>query len=166
MKKPVPKAEVQQQIETHIAALLNGDKLERIRAIESLIRFGQDVVDTLIALIPESSEYIVVHIIDALGIIGDPRAVPHLMKLLYDHRTLLLRVDIRLALVQIGKAAVPSLLMALESPDENVRHHAVLGLGAIGDARAAAPLRAFLDQTHDLLREDTLSALDRVSRNL
>lgn len=73
--------------------------------------------------------------------IGDPSTVPSLIAAL---RLQDIDSNIRIALVKIGKAAVPSLISALQDPCNIVVAEV---LGEIGDARAIPPLENLLSQT-------------------
>lgn len=67
-------------------------------------------------------------------------------------------------LVALGAPAVDALLPLLEDDRRDVRAGAIRGLGLLGDARAAAPLRAGLEASLRLDRPDTMS--DRYFRIL
>jgi HEAT repeat protein len=73
----------------------------------------------------------------------------------------------RMALVALGRAAVPALIRALqESASDDVRWGAVKALGEIGDARAISPLVAALeDRDPDVawLAADALRQFERAA---
>lgn len=149
-------------VEQLIAALEHDNEYIRIEAAEDLVRLGKRSLKHIIPCLQNGSERAIVHIIDVLGMIGDPTAVAPLMKLLYDEDYYLLRVDIRLALVRIGSPAVDPLIKALESKQSGVRHCAVLALASLRDLRAADPLMMLLDDPNTYIREDAEQALYRM----
>ena len=62
------------------------------------------------------------------------------------------RLHARERLVEAGEPAVPALVLALQSPSENMRWEAAKALGAIGDPRAAAGLVDSLEDTQSAVR--------------
>ncbi|MBK8480013.1 MAG: sulfatase-like hydrolase/transferase [Proteobacteria bacterium] len=79
-------------------------------------------------------------LIDALGALGDARAVPALLQQLETVRTHLAAIDALGALR--SPAALPELVALLRADRyTNARQHAALALGRIGDSRAIAPLQ-------------------------
>lgn len=67
-------------------------------------------------------------------------------------------------LVALGAPAVEALLPFLDSPARDVKAGALRGLGLLGDARAAEPIRTQLARSLELDRPDTMN--DRYFRNL
>ena len=67
-------------------------------------------------------------------------------------------------LVALGTPAVDALLPLLASPQRDVKAGALRGLGLLGDARAAEPIRRQLADSLALERPDTMN--DRYFRNL
>lgn len=97
----------------------------------------------------------------ALGLIGNPVAVPALLDCVYlrsfdDNRTRNMAIE---ALVLIGPGAVEPLIEALKHADREVREAAAEALGKIGDARAVEPL---LKTFHETRSYNSARALGRI----
>jgi hypothetical protein len=75
----------------------------------------------------------------ALGELGDPRAVEHLISGLRDEASAV-REAVVWALVKIGPPAVEPLISALRDEDSDVRKAAAEALGKLGDPRGVEPL--------------------------
>jgi hypothetical protein len=72
------------------------------------------------------------------------------------------RSSAAMALVQIGKPAVASLIDSLKDADERVRLSAISTLGEIGDAQAVDPLVAALEDDSSEIRRATIRALGQI----
>jgi HEAT repeat protein len=79
----------------------------------------------------------------ALGELGDPRAVKPLIAALDEFYYRGEEVVVE-ALIQIGEPAVDHLITALNEDDRDVRKRAVEALGEIGDPRAVEPFKVDL----------------------
>lgn len=90
-------------------------------------------------LLKDNAESVRIHAAEALGKIGDARAVDPLTQALEDSDSAV-RSTATQALGRIGKPGVESLIEALKSGDEGVRMYAAKGLGEIKDTRAITPL--------------------------
>ncbi len=91
---------------------------------------------------------------EALGVIGDPRAVPALVTATGDENELV-RLCAAEALGGVGRAeaeAVAALLHLLEDASDLVRIYAVEALGYLGDPGVAATLRARLPREWPAVR--------------
>ena len=127
---------------------------------------------------------------DALGHLGDPRAVEPLVATLGDDdmhvreaaagalghlgdpravdslAAILCDTDVLdaafSALVTIGAPCVPALVATLKDDKFSVRTDAAKALGQIGDARAVEPLIATLRDSKEPVREAAAEALDRL----
>jgi HEAT repeat protein len=101
-------------------------------------------------------------VVDALGEIGDTRAIKPLIKLL-GNKDRGLRSDAGEALCKIGRPAVEPLVELLKNEDSVVRIHAAYTLGRIGDDRAIVPLILALwdvEKTVPLCVSDALDKID------
>ena len=99
-------------------------------------------------------------VINALGLIGDARAVkPLIAEIDGDGRE-----NVATALGKIGAPAVESLLAVLQDSRKEVRQAASRALGEIGDVRAVEPLIALLcDEDEDeKLRKSATAALGKI----
>ena len=99
--------------------------------------------------------------VDALGEIGDARAIKPLLKLL-GNEDKGLQSDAAEALVKIGEPAVEPLIEALKHEDCIVRIRAANVLGRIGDARAMEPLILALWDAEELVPLCASDALDKI----
>ena len=75
-----------------------------------------------------------------LGTIGDPQAVKPLISVIKDKDRGVPEFEIRHALVEIGKPAVPALINFLADKDDAISSNAARVLGQIGDTQAVGPL--------------------------
>jgi HEAT repeat protein len=125
-----------------IQAALALGKMRHLPAVEPFLRIVEE------ALFDPASENLTLswYVIDALGLIADPRAVDLLVRAL-DYWEIDVRKAARTALGRIGEPAVLPLLGVLrDSPSI----YAIQALGRIGDPRAIEPLV-------ELLRRDDVS---------
>jgi HEAT repeat protein len=141
-------------LEPLIEALRNGDrKPDRcIRAAEALGKIGEPAMEPLIKALRDRRVVVRRNAAEALGEIGDARAVDPLVKVLGD-RNSDVRTTAAKALGKIGdERAVEPLIKALSDDydDWGVRERAARALGKIGDERAVEPLiRALLPDKRD-----------------
>jgi len=77
---------------------------------------------------------------EALGVIGDTRAIEPLTTVLMQSELSGVRWKAAEALSKIGAPAVDALVVALQHSDDDVRWKAAIALGEIGDPRAIDPL--------------------------
>ncbi|MEM4359453.1 MAG: HEAT repeat domain-containing protein, partial [Candidatus Bilamarchaeaceae archaeon] len=99
---------------------------------------------------------------EALGKIGDARAVPVLIDALKD-KDRYVRYEAAEALGKIGDArAVPVLIDALKDKDRYVRYEAAEALGKIGDARAVPVLIDALKDKDRYVRYEAAEALGKI----
>ena len=136
-------------VEPLIKALEDKDQYVREIAADALVKIGNGAVEPLIKTLENKDKggYVCYSAADALGKIGDKRAIEPLIKLLriekweFNDPSRFHCVD---HLVAIGKSAVEPLIKALEDEDEDVRYYAADALGKIGDKRAVEPLLGIL----------------------
>jgi HEAT repeat protein len=161
---------------------LGDDEWVRFAVIEALMKIrDESSVNALVRALDRSSELVSSMIIDALGELGNLKAVPLLMKRL-DCAAAALRNKILRAIVRIlgGKCLtllssderrkfLEYLLVALDDEDAEIQDAAVVGLGHVGDERATAKilgLAAQLDPDQDLERvERVVGALASIGIN-
>ena len=133
----------------------------RNSAIEALVQIGRQSVDALLDLIETHDPDVRKFIVDILGDIKDPRAVPALITRLGDEDE-----NVRVASAEaLGKIrdprAVDALLACLARSDRGwLDYAAAEALGAIGDERALGPLLASLGRSS--LREPVLESLGKI----
>ncbi len=98
---------------------------------------------------------------EALGEIGDPRAIPALVGALKDENERVRRAA-AVALGRIGAPAVPALIGALKDADREVRRAAAEALGRIGDREAVPALIGALKDADWEVRGAAAEALVRI----
>ncbi len=100
---------------------------------------------------------------DALALLGDPAAVPDLLRAL-DDEVDVVRGHAANALGQIkDRRALPPLLSLLGEDDMLLRWTAAEALGRLGDPAAVLPLLlAWIDADHEMILEVTGEALSRI----
>ena len=134
------------------------------KRLDELTSFGSDAVEPLcdsLTLFSYDTRSLVAAI-DALGNLGDNRAVMPLCDILKD-RDEWVRANAVKALGKIGdyRAVVP-LCDILKDRDKWVRANAATALGKIGDNRAFAPLCTALKDNEYLVRTAAAEALDKI----
>jgi hypothetical protein len=103
------------------------------RAAEALGALGEHALKDLLRELGHHDVRVRLGIIEALGDIGDPRALQPLLGILTGDRSSEVRWATALALGNLGdRGAVPALTWALEDPDKYVRFGAALALGRLG----------------------------------
>jgi HEAT repeat protein len=135
---------------------------EVIRGIIHAMRetiYSQPMLDGLLARLEDEVWIVRGRAADALGALGDARAVEPLLARLEDEDRSV-RGRAAEALGALGDArAVEPLLARLEDEDGDVRWRAAEALGALGDARAVEPLLARLGDRAGLVRARAADAL-------
>lgn len=161
---------------------LDDDEWVKFAVIEALMKIRDDSsINAFVRALDRSSELVASMIIDALGEMGNIKAVPMLLKRL-DSSPTALRNKILRAIVGIMGSRTLSLLsadeqekfrmyllVALEDEETEIQDAAIAGLGYVGDAQATArilALTAQLDVDHDLERvSNAVSALVGIGIN-
>jgi HEAT repeat protein len=145
-----------------------GDDTEaRVAAALALGAVGDtSAFESLIAMLAESLETdltLSCYVMDALGMVGDRRAVPLLVDAL-EHSDFDVQKSAMHALVSFGQVAVEPLIDIALNNVSRVRTLAVPALGAIGDLCAAPALISIIEDhgNHPLLRAAAAKALGQV----
>jgi HEAT repeat protein len=144
-----------------IAELRPDNVTERLVVEEALVRIGAPAVEPLISALKDSKSWQVRRdAVEALGEIGDPRAVEPLIAALTDLDSGVLGIAAE-ALGRIGDArAVGPLSAMLKDADLwEDRRAAARALGTIGDVRAVGPLSTALKDRVPAIREAAAEAL-------
>jgi len=173
-------------VEPLIEALKNADSVKD-KAIQSLgILKDPRATLPLLECLRDCPEHLHGNVIQALGNIGDKRAVPALISILKygtlkktDRFSIVtaayarspappsIRVLAAHALGRIGdKRAVDALTEALKDKDEQVKWAAIVALADIGDLRALVHLEALLTRMSARDQKSLLRAMDRLRRNV
>ena len=127
----------------------------------ALIRIGKPAVEPLLELLKYAGGDVRIRTAEALGEIGDERAVKILIKLI-GSKDVTIRSCAAEALGKIGGSAVETLIELLGDEDSTIRIHAANILGRIGDARAIEPLILSLWDTEEAVPQCVLEALDKI----
>jgi HEAT repeat protein len=113
--------------------------------VDDLVKIGPPAVEPLIAALKDENMEARRYAAEALGRIGDARAIdPLIAALEYDDG--FNPSSATLALVSFGSSAVDPLITALEHENGGVRMRATQALGMIGDIRAIPHLIAVLEE--------------------
>ncbi len=130
-------------------ALRDPDPSVRRNAIEAVARLGdREAVGILAAVLTSSDDlWIRYSAAEALGLVGDHRAIAALIEVAQDRQVLLRRVAARsLGRLRDSRAITP-LVHALRDPDPQVRLHAVEGLGRLGHEMLIPELERLLQDS-------------------
>ena len=135
-------SDLTQKMERLIGELQDEDSSVRVRAAGSLVQIGKDAVPALIqALQDQNAEgFARMHAAEALWQIGTPEGI---------------------------KATVPVVIQALQDLDADVRRHALIALGNIGErAKDAVPILVLTLQDQDkVVRHGAAWALGRMGKD-
>jgi HEAT repeat protein len=127
-------------IEPLIAALRDRDHRVRECAADALGAFGAMAIEPLASLLSYKDREIRRSIGRAFARISDGKVIEILASAVQDHRWWV-REAAADALTKLGNRAVPTLAIALENDDPNVRQLAQFALRRIGTVKSQATLR-------------------------
>ncbi|HEY3196870.1 MAG TPA: HEAT repeat domain-containing protein [Nitrospirales bacterium] len=129
-------------------------------AISILKDFAEaSTVEPLVKCLTSTNWILRMHAAKALGTIADERAVRPLIPLLMDP-VKAVRVDTTEALARLGRAALESVLAALNHDQWMLRLHACEALGKMGGEEAIEPLCRVMQNDRDAaVRQDAAKAL-------
>jgi HEAT repeat protein len=152
------------EIQAITGFLQSQDDIIRIEARTLLVKIGSKAVDHLMDISRSGDKRSRLLTINALGEIGDKRALDMLIGFLEKDQD----VDIQSAVaVSLGKMrdakALTPLLKKLNSKDWQVRSDAAYALGKIGDIKAVAALVKLLDDDVEKVRKSAGGALERIT---
>jgi len=147
----------EQATEPLIQALLK-DETDQAIAVELLVRIGKPAVEPLIQALERKDWAMRQGAAEALGKIGDIRAIEPLIKSLkmwtpespWQLPIVNTEAHARIswALSRFGESAVEPLIQALKDNDHEVREKAAYALGEIGDERAVEHLTGLLKDVY------------------
>jgi HEAT repeat protein len=140
-------------------------------AADALAAIGDSAIEALTNVVNDPNEHRRFMVIQALGHIGDPRAVAALINL-FDYpddldddmvyETEELSFDAAKALAKIGASAVDALLMTLHHPNPHCRARACFALGLIGEPRFVDPLLIALKDSDEAVQAYAAFALGKI----
>ncbi|BCL79577.1 HEAT repeat domain-containing protein [Ktedonobacteria bacterium brp13] len=175
-------------VEPLIELLSDNDGWVREQVVIALVQLGDvRAVEPLIELLSDNDGWARRQVAVALGQLGDVRAIEPLIELLSD-RDRGVREQVAVALgklgwkpanetqsawlaiaqqnwdriVSLGSATVEPLIEALQGNDKQIRGHAAIGLGKLGDVRAVEPLIEALRDNESWVREQVAVALGKL----
>ncbi|WP_317137784.1 HEAT repeat domain-containing protein [Methanochimaera problematica] len=148
-----------------IKGLYSTDKELRAKAMQSLVESGTTAVLPLMDLMNDENWIVRYRTVEALGLIGDERAVNSLTKMLNDEKD-----HVRyMAAKSLGFYKKPelsiSLLPLLRDENEYVRRITAVSLGNIGISKSAAEAlkKAAKTETDERAKTEMLNALSKTS---
>ena len=157
------------EFERLVEVLLSGDKEEdRAEAASRLLEIASildlptgRVLEPLVeALIADDSEMVQAAAIDALGLLGDARAIGPLIDRLANDEQPTVREAVANSLVNFeGREVLEALVEALADEDERVRSAVAEALGDLGDPAAFPPLLQALSDDYPIVRESAAAGL-------
>ena len=132
--------------------------------VEITTKIGKPAVNPLIADLKDKEPLVRSQAVQALGVIGDPRAVEPLIVVLNDKDPLIQRQTIKaLGRIKDQRAVGPLIAVLIDSDRKpHVRMSAAEFLGIIGDDSAVDSLIAALDDSHWEVRAHAAEALGRI----
>jgi HEAT repeat protein len=159
-----PRPETRDQVDPLLRQLERSDPEQRDPIVQRLVELGGETAPYLASLMEKVDREILVHVVNALESLRDPRSVPVLYRQLESPSALVRQNAIHLVTSIAGPEAAPRLTLLLRDPDPSVRAAAVSGLQTIGDRDAfdaLAPLAADPDRE---VRTRALGALRDLAR--
>ncbi|MEA2251180.1 MAG: hypothetical protein QOG70_1422 [Solirubrobacteraceae bacterium] len=134
-------------------------------AVWALTQFDDErLVAPLVAALSHSDATARALAAGKLAELGDPEAVPALVRALRADDDAHVREEAARALGRLGEAAAlePLLAALRDDPGDHVREEAATALGALGDQRADPALRGAVEDRHVMVRRAATDALSRL----
>jgi HEAT repeat protein len=155
-------------------ALHDSDPSVRRNAIDAVARLGDpQVVEALVLSLDAKNDFWVRYsAAEALGVVGDHRAIPPLLEAVQDPQPLLRRVAVHSLGLLRDSRAIPALVRSLEDQDPQVRMYAADGLGRLGHEGVLAHLqnhvedetRVFGRKVGDVVRQAVAAIEARIAQ--
>lgn len=164
MEEPPEKIpeELKNRIDWLISSLDSESSSERNNAVKKLVKIGSPTFEPIKKATNSKNSVIRRKSCDVLRLIGDPRGVMPLTRLLTDSNRYVRRRAAN-ALILIGdERAVLPLCQALNDSETKVRVRAATALGKIGDERAILSLVSRLDDSRFNVSEAAAEALQKM----
>ena len=144
---------------------MNEDRQGADTVIKKAIKIGPSAVEPLILALHHSQRRVRRNAADALGRIGDSRAVDHLIKCMRDDPEISCRMAAGFALGEIGQPALTALSVAARDHNHDFSHEAISALGGQNNFEATELLVELLKEWRDSSRDEA-SALLKDCENL
>lgn len=159
----IKKQHLTDELETIIYVFFNSDsREERNNAVQMLAKIGEPAFEPILEASVSDDSVIRRKCCDALGLMGNPRAVIPLTALLADSDRFVRRRAAN-ALINVGdERAVLSLINALNDPESKVRSRAATALGNIKDNKAVDHLINSSMDSNSVVREESVKALHKI----
>jgi hypothetical protein len=146
-----------------LAARLRDNGPEVEPAVRALVGMGAGALDPLVAATKDERPEVRRRAADALGEIGDPRAVDPLLALLREEPDARVRASAARALGRMPDAVIGPLVTLLKDGSPELRRTAAEALGSTGDWRAIEPLIGALKGERVTVRSSVRDALRRLT---
>ena len=147
-----------------VRQIVPGDEQPSVAVMALFRSLGREAVPELVQLLESHTTGLAARLVaaDALGHLGDLRAVPALLQL-YDHPAANLRITVMEALARLGDPrALPAVLLCMTDSAWEVRAQAAAAAGRIGSAETVALLQQLLGDEHWWVRYYAAEALLRL----
>jgi HEAT repeat protein len=144
-----------------VRQVVPGEEQPSVTVMALFRSLGRDAVPELIELLESNTTGLAARLVaaDALGHIGDLRAVPALLQL-YDHAAVNVRITVMEALARLGDPrALPAVLLCMTDSAWEVRAQAAAAAGRIGARETVALLQQLLEDEHWWVRYYAAEAL-------
>ncbi len=159
-----------------VEVLLSGDEEEdraeaafRLLEIASILDLptGRVLEPLVEALIADDSEMVQAAAVDALGLLGDARAIGPLIDRLANDEQPTVREAVANSLANFeGREVLEALVEALADEDERVRSAVAQALGDLGDPAASLPLLHALSDDYPRVRESAAAGLRKLGTDV
>ena len=149
------------QIQDKIHSWLRGEEFDHL---DDLVALGAEAVPILLDVARQSpDEMLRARAVEALGRIGDKRALPAIEEALRSESSLERLTAVRALARTAGSDSVVLLTPLLDDPDPSLVKIVVRSLAEVGDAVALAALERVKEQpAHDFLRDEAVAAIDTI----
>jgi HEAT repeat protein len=148
-------------IDELIQQLKSDDEFDVEEALGELEIRSDESFEPLLDALDNRSKAIRRYSAQALGYIGDERAIDPLIVLLEDNNKFVRR-EASTALVRIGEPAFDSLIGLLDHENWRVRGAAAWALGSLGKEEAIEPLEALLEDESGFVKAGAKSAINDI----
>ena len=143
----------------------SGEMLEKVRALYALSELkGEKVVALLSIGVKDAAEDVRAAAARGLGLVGDTRALPHLVDLLKDPSPIVVRSALDAIAIYNEPRVLGPLIQALKNADAGVVEKAIEAVGRLGDKRAEEAMIYFAVKGNKHMKALALKALGLMER--